>query len=64
MCTYSQVVINYSVGDKKATLIVIFFAISPQLIKVEVDATFETASVRINIALFFQRLGSFLHDQS
>ncbi|XP_037526446.2 uncharacterized protein LOC119403592 [Rhipicephalus sanguineus] len=51
--------IRTSVGEKNATLVMPPFATSPQFTESEVDATYETASVRIHVERVIQRLKIF-----
>uniref|UniRef100_A0A6B0V2F4 DDE Tnp4 domain-containing protein n=1 Tax=Ixodes ricinus TaxID=34613 RepID=A0A6B0V2F4_IXORI len=51
--------ISTDVGEQRATLVMPPFATSPQFTESEVDATYETASVRIHVERVIQRLKMF-----
>ncbi|XP_064462446.1 uncharacterized protein LOC135373096 [Ornithodoros turicata] len=51
--------IRTGVGQQKATLVMPPFATKPQFTEAEVDATYETASVRIHVERVIQRLRIF-----
>lgn len=52
--------IRTNTGEQRATLVMPLFATSPQFTQLEVDATYETASVRIHVERVIQRLKTFI----